>query len=185
MADTNLRDPKIEAAILKDMLATDEGFKKLNYDRTMLQAEKFQKCYREGCDIWLYFNAVLSGIRSAKQYMTKSHFHEEMSRLLTDGCAINAATNIRTGWAKGNPEIAKMPFPPDQHARQLLRNKDYKNPIDIRSLSGQCSKEIFKKIKHHNYLANANVSKISFICNFEQFKALRPSGLLLRYLRFL
>ena len=157
MSDTVLRDQKVEALKLRDMLATDDGFADLRYDETITQAKNFQECFRVGSTEWLAINKIISNVEKCKNSMTKVHFHEEISRLLTDRSAINAATHIRNFWSRSHTDEAKLPFSPEAMATKLLEKKDFSKRINIKDLSGTVSRDTYNKIKHHNYLCNQKV----------------------------
>ena len=159
MSDSVLRDQKVEALKLKDILATDDGFNELKYDDTITQAKRFQDCFRVGSTEWLAINKIIANVEKCKSSMTKVHFHEEISRLLTDRSAVNAATHIRNTWAKSHTDEAKLPFSPEAMAAKLLEKRDLSKRIDLKDLSGTVSRETYNKIKHHNYLCSQKVNE--------------------------
>ena len=160
MSDSVLRDEKVEALKLRDMLATEAGFAELRYDETVAQAKRFQDCFRVGSTEWLAINKIISNVERLKNSMTRGHFHEEISRLLTDRSAVNAATHIRNNWSKTHTEEAKLPFSAEAMAQKMLEKKDYSKRINIKDLAGTVNRDTFKKIKHHNFLCSQKVNKI-------------------------
>ena len=159
MSDSVLRDEKVEALKLRDMLATEDGFKELRYDDTVNQAKRFQECFRVGSTEWLAINKIIANVERCKSTMTRVHFHEEISRLLTDRSAVNAAAHIRKNWSQCHTEEAKLPFSAEAMALKLLEKKDFSKRIDVKELSGTVSRDIFNKIKHHNFLCSQKVNK--------------------------
>ena len=161
MSDSVLRDQKVEALKLRDMLATDEGFANLRYDEAITQAKNFQECFRIGSTEWLAINKVISNVEKCKNTMTKVHFHEEICRLLTDRSAVNASTHIRSFWSRSHTEESKLPFSPEAMAQKLLEKRDYTKRIDIKELAGTVSRDTFNKIKHHNFMCGQKVLNFS------------------------
>ena len=157
MSDSVLRDQKVEALKLRDMIATEDGFTNLRYDDTVAQAKNFQDCFRVGSTEWLAINKVISNVEKSKRSMTKIHFHEEISRLLTDRSAVNAATHIRNFWSRAHTDESKLPFSPEAMALKLLDKKDFSKRINVKELSGTVSRDTYNKIKHHNFLCNQKV----------------------------
>ena len=157
MSDSVLRNREVEALKLRDMLATEDGFNDLRYDDTVNQAKKVQECFRIGSTEWLAINKIISNVERCKSTMTRVHFHEEISRLLTDRSAVNAATHIRNTWSKSHTEEAKLPFSAEAMAEKLLEKKDLSKRILVKDLSGPVSRETYNKIKHHNYLCSQKV----------------------------
>ena len=163
MSDSVLRDKEVEALKLRDMLATEDGFNELRYDDTVNQAKRFQECFRIGSTEWLAINKIVANVERCKNSMTRIHFHEEISRLLTDRSAVNAATHIRNTWTKSHTEEAKLPFSAEAMASRLLEKKYLSKRINMKDLPGTVSRDTYNKIKHHNYLCSQKVLTLNYI----------------------
>ena len=129
---TQFRNLDTEALNLRDLIASDEGFRNLTVKSALEAINRFQECFPRHHGVWSICYDIKETIEKTKYTITRPVLHELMCPLLTDEVILNKAERIRSVWTKTNKKEIDLPVDPVARVREQLKSRDLNQKIAVR-----------------------------------------------------